>query len=124
MKNAKEYENLYYSAVARSEADWLVGINATRALTCKYNAQLSCGRVQTPTLAMIASREDEIKHFQPQPFYSLEVQTEGITWKWQKGNSFDLNKVKDVQTKLNGKDLKIVDIKKAHKKLILLNYTI
>ena len=57
LKDAKEYDNLYRAAVARAEADWLVGINATRALTCKYNAQLSCGRVQTPTLAMIAARE-------------------------------------------------------------------
>ena len=59
LKNAKEYDNLYRAAVARAEADWLVGINATRALTCKYNAQLSCGRVQTPTLAMIAAREED-----------------------------------------------------------------
>ena len=48
--------------MARAEADWLVGMNGTRALTCKYNAQLSCGRVQTPTLAMIAKREEEIRH--------------------------------------------------------------
>ena len=57
LKDAKEYDNLYRAAVSRAEADWLVGINATRALTCKYNAQLSCGRVQTPTLAMIAQRD-------------------------------------------------------------------
>ena len=49
LKDAKEYDNLYRAAVSRAEADWLVGINATRALTCKYNAQLSCGRVQTPS---------------------------------------------------------------------------
>lgn len=61
LKNAKEYDNLYHAAVCRAEADWLVGLNATRALTCKYNAQLSCGRVQTPTLAMIAKREEEIQ---------------------------------------------------------------
>ena len=57
LKNASQYENLYNSAIARAEADWIVGINATRALTTKYNAQLSCGRVQTPTLAMILKRE-------------------------------------------------------------------
>ena len=50
LRDGKEYQNLYHSAIARAEADWYVGINATRALTCKYNAQLSCGRVQTPTL--------------------------------------------------------------------------
>ena len=60
LKNGHEYDNLYRAAVARAEADWLVGMNGTRALTCKYNAQLSCGRVQTPTLAMIAKREEEI----------------------------------------------------------------
>ena len=63
LKNGHEYDNLYRAAVARAEADWLVGMNGTRALTCKYNAQLSCGRVQTPTLAMIAKREEEIRAF-------------------------------------------------------------
>ena len=63
LKPGKAYENLYASAVARAEADWIVGINGTRALTCKYNAQLSCGRVQTPTLAMIDEKEKEIKNF-------------------------------------------------------------
>ena len=58
LKNGHEYDALYDAAMCRAEADWLVGINATRALTCKYNAQLSCGRVQTPTLAMIAKREE------------------------------------------------------------------
>ena len=53
LKDGKEYNNLYAAAVARAEADWLVGINATRALTCKYNAQLSCGRVQTLSLIHI-----------------------------------------------------------------------
>lgn len=74
LKDAKEYENLFRAAVSRAEADWLVGINATRALTCKYNAQLSCGRVQTPTLAMIAKREEEIKNFQPQTYYTLAAE--------------------------------------------------
>ena len=63
LKPGKSYDNLYASAVARSEADWYIGLNATRALTTKFNAQLNCGRVQTPTVAMIAAREDEIKHF-------------------------------------------------------------
>lgn len=89
LKDAREYEHLYEAAVSRAEADWLVGINATRALTCKYNAQLSCGRVQTPTLAMIAKREEEIRSFVPQPFYGVTVLAEGIsfTWKNQKSGS-------------------------------------
>lgn len=67
LKDSREYDNLRDAAMCRAEADWLVGINATRALTCKYNAKLSCGRVQTPTLAIIAKREKEIKEFTPSP---------------------------------------------------------
>ena len=77
LKDAKNYEPLYHAAVCRAEADWLVGLNATRALTCKYNAQLSCGRVQTPTLAMIAAREQEIRKFVPKPYYGLAVTARG-----------------------------------------------
>ena len=73
LKNAKEYENLYHAATARAESDWLVGINATRALTCKYNAQLSCGRVQTPTLALIVKRQQEIEHFVPKQYWELKT---------------------------------------------------
>ena len=68
LKDGRQYNNLYYAAKSRAEADWLVGINATRALTCKYNAQLSCGRVQTPTLAIIARREEEIRSFKPEEY--------------------------------------------------------
>ena len=66
--------------MARAEADWMIGINATRALTCKYNAQLSCGRVQTPTLAMIAEREEEIRSFRPKNFYGLKAVSHGLTF--------------------------------------------
>ena len=71
LKDGRQYENLYEAAVARAEADWVVGINATRALTVKYNAQLSTGRVQTPTLAMIAEREKQIRDFKPKSFYGI-----------------------------------------------------
>ncbi len=73
LKPAKDYDNLYYSAQARAEADWLVGLNVTRALTCKYNAQLSAGRVQTPTLSLIVQREEEIQAFQPKDYYSVQA---------------------------------------------------
>lgn len=87
LKDGRKYNDLYYAARSRSEADWLVGINATRALTCKYNAQLSCGRVQTPTLAMIAARETEIRSFKPQDYYGMTLQAGGITWTWQSEKS-------------------------------------
>jgi len=89
LKPGKEYYPLYLAAVTRAQSDWLVGINATRALTCKHNAQLSCGRVQTPTLSMIALREKEIKEFQPKSFYGLKAIANGITFSWvdSKSNS-------------------------------------
>ena len=88
LKDAKEYEKLYQAAAARAEADWLVGLNATRALTVKHNAQLSCGRVQTPTLAMIAKREAQIKAFQPKSYYSLKIRGNGISWIWKFGTDY------------------------------------
>lgn len=78
LKDGHAYDNLYRAAVARAEADWLVGMNGTRALTCKYNAQLSCGRVQTPTLAMIARREEEIRQFTPKEYYGVSVETQDV----------------------------------------------
>ena len=63
LKDGKEYLPLYRSAQSRAEADWLVGLNVTRALTCKFNAQLSAGRVQTPTLALLVRREKKNRGF-------------------------------------------------------------
>ena len=89
LKPAKEYDNLYHSAQARAEADWLVGLNTTRALTCKYNAQLSAGRVQTPTLALIVKREEEILAFQPKDYYSVQAVFKGFnaTFRDKKNNT-------------------------------------
>ena len=83
LKDGHDYDNLYRAAVARAEADWLVGMNGTRALTCKYNAQLSCGRVQTPTLAMIAKREEEIRKFVPKEYYGISLETQDVKWTWR-----------------------------------------
>ena len=86
LRPAADYENLFRSAQARSEADWLVGLNVTRALTCKYNAQLSAGRVQTPTLALIAAREREIRSFVPKEFYGVRLKLAGFTAVWRDAN--------------------------------------
>ena len=83
LKDGSCYDSLYQSALCRAKADWLVGINATRALTCKYNAQLSCGRVQTPTLAMIAKREEEIRNFKPEDYYGMHVTAGAVQFVWQ-----------------------------------------
>lgn len=91
LRDGQAYVPLYHSAIARAAADWYVGMNATRALTCRYNAQLSCGRVQTPTLAMIANRESEIRSFQSKTYYGLQLNMAGIVFEWQpeKGQNRD-----------------------------------
>ena len=121
LKSGDKYKNLYESAVARSEADWYVGLNATRALATKFNAQLSAGRVQTPTLAMIAAKEEEIKHFKPKKFYGIAAKTEhGFTLKWVDSNNndriFNKEKADQLLEKLLNKEAKIVSVKKSHKK--------
>ena len=78
LKAGDDYLGLYYSGVARANADWLVGINASRALTLKYNASLNCGRVQTPTLQMVFEREEKIKNFIPRDYYTFEAVVDGI----------------------------------------------
>ena len=78
LKAGDDYLGLYYSGVARANADWLVGINASRALTLKYNASLNCGRVQTPTLQMVFEREEKIKNFVPREYYTFEAVVDGI----------------------------------------------
>ena len=123
LKDGREYNNLYAAAVARAEADWLVGINATRALTCKYNAQLSCGRVQTPTLAMIARREEEIRKFKPEEYYGLTLQAGGIRWIWQERTSessrtFHKERIVETEKKLKDGTLQVNGIEKAAKKTV------
>ncbi|MBF0746536.1 DNA topoisomerase 3 [Gemella sp. 19428wG2_WT2a] len=80
LKNAKDYIGLYHSGIARANADWLVGLNASRALTLKYNASLNCGRVQTPTLQMVLNREEKIKNFKPKEYFTYEAKVDGITF--------------------------------------------
>lgn len=123
LKDGKAYESLYASAAARAEADWLVGINATRALTCKYNAQLSCGRVQTPTLAIVAKREEEIRQFTPKPYYGLTAVAEGpIQLQWQDQQTKDVKTFSKEKADQLLESLKkeaaaeVVEVKRAHKK--------
>ena len=124
LKDGRQYNNLYHSAIARAEADWFVGINGTRALTTKYNAQLSCGRVQTPTLGMILKREEEIRKFVPKEYYSIEISTKKgssnfkMNWVDKNNNttSFNEEKIENTAKKLNNKEIKITDVKKVDKK--------
>lgn len=123
LKDGREYQTLYDAAMCRAEADWLVGINATRALTCKYNAQLSCGRVQTPTLAMIAAREEEIRNFIPKAYYGLTAKSvsPSLSLTWQDGKSkgfrsFDRERMNGLLKELSGKEGTVSEIKKTPKK--------
>jgi len=99
MKPSEEYDNLYYSARCRSEADWLVGINATRAYTIKYNSLLSIGRVQTPTLAILVQRQKEINAFVPEEYFEVMSTFEGYKGKW-----FDI-KTENKESKIKSKEL-------------------
>ncbi len=121
LKDGKDYYNLYQSAVARSEADWIVGMNATRALTCRHNAQLSCGRVQTPTLAMIGEREEEIRSFIPKDYYGLKISAKGIRFTWvdeknNSGRTFNEEKVQGIYKKLKNEKAQVKELKKTKKK--------
>lgn len=121
LKDGKSYENLYKSAVARAEADWLVGINATRALTTKYNAQLSCGRVQTPAVNMIYKREEEIQKFKPKEYYGISLQAPMFKLAWvdsknNSQNSFNKEKIENILKKIENKNAKIVEVNKSYKK--------
>ncbi|NLJ57815.1 MAG: DNA topoisomerase III [Tissierellia bacterium] len=115
LKDGNLYNNLYASALARSEADWIVGINATRALTTKYNAQLSCGRVQTPTIAMIATLEDEIRNFKPVEYYGIDLYAGGFKFIWHDKNNtriYSRDKCSKIINSIKNRKIEISDIKR------------
>lgn len=121
LKPGSQYENLYRSAQCRSEADWLVGLNITRALTCKYNAQLSAGRVQTPTLAMIVERENEIRNFKPRDFWTIRSDFNGFAVLWRDRNSgqtriFDRKKAESIVSAVSGQQGEVMEVERENKK--------
>ena len=123
LKDGHDYDNLYRAAVARAEADWLVGMNGTRALTCKYNAQLSCGRVQTPTLAMIAKREEEIRKFVPKEYYGISLETQDVKWTWRDEKTksfrtFSRERAEQIKGRLENTALEITSVEIKAKKTI------
>jgi len=120
LRPSREYDNLFYSALCRAQADWLVGLNVTRALTCKYNAQLSAGRVQTPTLAMIVAREEEIRKFSSREYYTVtaSLPTFNLYWKDKKsmqGRTFDKASADDVAQKIKGGTMAVTEVRREHK---------
>ncbi len=112
------YNNLYDAAVCRAEADWLIGLNVTRTLTCKFNAQLNAGRVQTPTLAMMVSREDEIKHFVPVDYWMIRADFGSYSGDWRGSGGarlFDQARAEEVLGKIQGQSGSIKEVKNEAK---------
>lgn len=119
LRPAAEYDNLFRSAQARSEADWLVGLNVTRALTCKFNAQLSAGRVQTPTLSLIVARENEIRRFVPREYYGAAIYLDGFRARLQDqhgiAHSFDRAAMEKIVAACEGRDAVITQVRRMRR---------
>ncbi len=107
LKDGAEYDNLYMSAKCRSEADWLVGINASRAYTIKYNALISIGRVQTPTLAILVEKQKEINAFVSKDYWEVVADFSEFKGTWfdretNESKLFDLNRAEKIVAKVKG----------------------
>ena len=113
------YNNLYDAAVCRAEADWLIGLNVTRTLTCKFNAQLNAGRVQTPTLAMIVNREKEIQNFRPVDYWTIRADFSDYYGDWRGSNGgriYEQAKAEEIMTRITGQEGTIKEVKTEAKK--------
>ncbi|BAU28629.1 DNA topoisomerase-3 [Aneurinibacillus soli] len=120
LKPGHDYDNLYQSAVCRAEADWLIGLNSTRALTSKYNAQLAAGRVQTPTLAMMMDREKEIESFKPLEYWTIEANFGAFKGMWrdaanQDSRLFDKSRAEAIRERVENGQGKVVRVKTIEK---------
>lgn len=121
LKDGREYDLLYASAKCRSEADWLVGMNATRAYTLRYDALLSIGRVQTPTLALIVQKQKEIDAFVAEDYFEVQADFGGYTGMWiDKEEHTRIEKeetAKAIAAKVAGKAARITKAEKEEKKM-------
>ncbi|MBT2289137.1 DNA topoisomerase III [Paenibacillus albidus] len=119
LRPGKDYDRLYESARCRAEADWMIGLNVTRALTCKFGAPLSAGRVQTPTLGMIMDREDDITGFRSQDFETLTADFGSFQAGWRAGNGdgriFEKDKTAKLSERLTGRNGRIAKVQKSEK---------
>ncbi|NMD37620.1 MAG: DNA topoisomerase III, partial [Christensenellaceae bacterium] len=99
IKNGSNFDSLYYSSICRAYADWYIGMNASRVYSIKYNAKLSVGRVQTPTLALIVKRQYEIDTFIPKIYYTLTADFGDYEASWFDIESKDLKTNKQIDSK-------------------------
>lgn len=118
LKPGEQFENLYQSAVCRAEADWLIGLNVSRALTTKYKDPLSAGRVQTPTLSLIINREKQIQKFIPQKFWMIKAKCGAFDIEWEKNGEkriFEKEKAEKIIHKLQGQKACVIGINTKEK---------
>ncbi|MEK4524504.1 MULTISPECIES: DNA topoisomerase III [Paenibacillus] len=119
LKPGSQFDRLYESARCRAEADWMIGLNVTRALTVRFNAQLSAGRVQTPTLGMIMDRENEITGFRSQEYETLTADLGDFqaVWRATGGDSriFDPQETQELKKRVDGRKGTIAQVKKSEK---------
>ena len=119
LRPAKEYERLFHAAVCRAEADWLIGLNVSRALTCHFDTSLTAGRVQTPTLWMMVKREAEIREFIPKPYWTLHADLEGFSCQRQTaaGNPriMDQSKAQAMIQSLEGQPARVEDVRQDNR---------
>ena len=113
MKDASAYENLADAAVCRAQADWLVGMNATRAYTSKYYKKLTVGRVQTPTLAMLVDRDRAVSSFQKEKYFNVELDLDGLQVERQK--IFDEKEAEKLRVLCQGSDAVVEEIRSTDK---------
>jgi len=112
LKDGKDYDNLFESAQARMVADWLVGMNISRLYSCMYKQNYSVGRVQTPTLAMIVGRDDEITNFKKEKYYTVELNLDGFILSTDRINKLEI--AKDLLNTV-GNTITIKDVERKEK---------
>ncbi len=121
LKEGSAYDLLYHSAKCRSEADWLVGMNATRAYTLRYNVLLSIGRVQTPTLALIVEKQKEINAFVSKDYFEIQTDFGGFQGFWiDEGEQTKIeteSAAKEISEKVDGQDALVAKVEKEEKRI-------
>lgn len=119
LKPGRDYENLFKAAECRAEADWIIGLNISRALSCKYDARLSAGRVQTPTLALIIKREEEINNFQAESYWQVQADFGPFTGLWKSSRGATRMKeqkhAQEIALKVKGREAEVIEIIRKEK---------
>ena len=119
LKPGKQYDNLFRAAESRSEADWIIGLNLSRALSCKHDARLSAGRVQTPTLALIVERERQIENFTPDSYWQVHADFGSYTGLWRSPGGVtrikEEKRAREIAEKVKGSEGRISNVEAKEK---------